>query len=484
MKATFLSPLLALCLLLGGCGPEERIWWSPNGQEAAVLVGGALYLVKPDGALGDPLTSGIADKSATPSALSWLPDGSGFVLCRQRKIARWAEMAKLLPPQEASKVELLARAMPTLLEGAEKLAGQPSDVEALLASLSSGDPDDFLNALLCAFQNQKKAVKRALLKLPKGAELVAELNGDSSRFTLYEICLIKLQSGREDGAPKSLARSLYVMAQPRVSPGQTAVGYIKMQAQSPSVQISSLDGGEQLAVCESATFDWSPDGRSIVFAAPVGEKDGPLKNIRKVTVIQESGALMKRESDAKAPDAMPPPVDLAMALLPDPPRLQALPDGRVLFASQAATFPAAGAGPESDQKLYVVSEDGKKIEAIATAPGALPASLSCFVASPDGKLAAVVDGANDAVAVVDLASGVTEVVSPAHPDWHCTTIPAWRSSAELSFAALDKPDGSPAWMLWSKAGGVRSISGKWPAQATGDWLKKDDKKVEPSGPSQ
>jgi len=95
-----------------------------------------------------------------------------------------------------------------------------------------------------------------------------------------------------------------------------------------------------------------------------------------------------------------------------------------------------------------------------------------------------VDGANDAVAVVDLASGVTEVVSPAHPDWHCTTIPAWRSSAELSFAALDKPDGSPAWMLWSKAGGVRSISGKWPAQATGDWLKKDDKKVEPSGPSQ
>ncbi|MCX6970641.1 MAG: hypothetical protein NTV93_10895 [Verrucomicrobia bacterium] len=74
--------------------------------------------------------------------------------------------------------------------------------------------------------------------------------------------------------------------------------------------------------------------------------------------------------------------------------------------------------------------------------------------------------------MVDLATGAVEVISPPHPDWQCRTMPAWRSSSELSFAALGN-SGHPEWMLWSKAAGVRLLSGKWPAKATTDWLKKE-----------
>jgi len=463
-----LIPLLAL--FLSGCLPENRFWWSSDGQEAAVLSEGALYLVKPDGELGSPVQGGAADKTVTPTALSWRPDGSGFVLCRERKIASWDEVARLIPPTEASRVELLAHALPALLEGAEKMAARPTDAETLLTSVVSRD-GDILPALLLAYQTNKAAVGALLQKLPKGAELVDSLNGSNSSFSVHEICLVRIQSGKVDGEPVSLARSLSAMSQPSVSPKNNAVAWLQTGNKNSSVEVSTLDGKERLTVCQSAraTFDWSPDGLSLVFAVPVGGNGDSLAKIQKSTVLLESGALVK--SAPGEGTGLPAPVEMGMAILLDPPRLEVLPDGRVLFSSLPATLPSAGSGPEINPGLFVLSADGGKLAAVPTASGTLPTNLSFFTVSPDGKLAAVVESGNDAVAVVDLASGAVDLISPSHTDWQCRTMPAWRSSTELTFAALGK-SGHPEWMLWSKSGGVRAISGKWPAAATTGWLEK------------
>ena len=464
-----LLPLIALALLLGGCLPEERIWWSPDGQQAIVLVQGELHRAQPGGDLGPPLAGGIMDKSTTPKSLSVLRDGSGFVLCREREVSTWKEVSRMIPASEANKIELLALAVPSLLAGAGNLTSNPADVESLLGLTISGNPDDFHIALLCAYQSHKKAVGKSLSMLPGGADLLKKLNGENSRFTLNEICLVKFADENSTAPPQPLARSLYAMGLPRVSPAQNAVAWLQSNGsdQAPSIEASSLDGRDHLTVCQSAkaTFDWSPDGRSILFAIPVGSQSDPLAKILKVAVVAESGALIK-----------PAPEELGMAVLLEPPCLEALPDGRVLLSSQPATLPSAGPAPQIAPKLYVLSADGKTIGAVPTAPGSLPADLSCFASSPDGKLAAVVESGSDAVTVVDLATGATEVVSPADQDWQCRTMPAWKAPGELTFAGLH--NGTPQWMLWSKAGGLRSLSEKWPPKATADWLehKQESKK--------
>ena len=472
-----------LALFLGGCLPEERVWWTPDGQQAAVLSEKALYLIKPGSGLGEPLAGGTADKQVIPTALSWLSDASGFVLCRERKIASWDDVEKLVPPAEVSRIELLARAMPALLEGAEKIDAKPAEAESLLTSVVSGaDAGDFLNALLHAYLMNKPAIEKLLLKLPKGAEALKSLNGDSSRFTVYDICLLRIKAGREDGPALSLARSLYAMSQPKVSKNARAVAWFQLGSdqKSSSIEISSLDGKERLTAGKTAkaAFDWSADGHSLIFASPVGGNGDSLAKIQRTMVIQESGALVKSAADSGTPNGLPPPVEMGMGILLDPPRLQVLPDGRVLFSSQPATLPVPGSGPEIDPRLYLLSADAGKLEAVTTSPGSLPTNLSFFAASPDGKLAAVVESGNDAVALVDLATGAVQVISPSHPDWQCRTMPAWKSSSELTFAAVGK-SGHPEWMLWSKADGVRTLSGKWPAEATGDWLKKEDPKQQP-----
>ena len=161
---------------------------------------------------------------------------------------------------------------------------------------------------------------------------------------------------------------------------------------------------------------------------------------------------------------------LAMAVLPAHQTLQALPDGRILFASQPITLPVAGAGPELAPQFYLVAADGRSVQAIPTVPGDLPTDLNFFVASPDGRHIAVVEEGTDAVALVEVNTGKTTLISQPHPGWRCETVPAWKSATELTFASLDEKTKVPAMMLWTASGGVRNLSTSWQPQATSDWL--------------
>lgn len=453
----------AVALCLTACLPEERFWWSPSGDRAVISIEGELRLVDADGGLS-ALPGGLSIKDALVKGVSWLPDGGGFVCQRTRRIASWEEVRALVPEEEVKAVDALMPAVLPLLEAAAKMAGEAATVEAVLKALPLHDARLFSLALRRTFQKDPAAVGRAVQSLPKGVALLAALRVDAAGYDLEEIVLVRLTG--PSAAPVSLLRSILKQAAlPKVSPKGDFIACVRLDdtAESIELHVLPLDGGAGMLVARkvSGAFDWTPDGRSLVFMAPIGGEGEKLQGIHRVRVIDDGGKLSEPGE----------PRTLATAVTLNRPALQVLADGRVLFASQPVTLPAAGAETELEPRLYLIAADGRSVQPVPTAPGDLPTNLAHFVASPAGGRIAVVESETDAVAVVETDSGKMQLISPPHPKWQNRTVPAWKSATELSFAALH--EGRPAWMLWSETNGLRCLSASWPSASTAKWLIED-----------
>lgn len=486
MKKLFSVFSALLTLTLAGCLPKERIWWSPDGSHALVTLEGGLHLAKADGSAPVKLPFDLGGADDPDSQMSWLPDGSGFVANRVLSFSTWDAAKAKLPADEASEVERLARSIPLVVAAWNAAHAQEGDVNSgsnVTDWLPIKDKELLGPAIFLAHATQRDVLEAELLKSPKGKEVVDGLRDEKVEFSVHEISLVKVKDGKVEGEPLSLARSLRGLIQPKVSSGGKLVAYqhIEPEGNSAKLVVTMLDGSARLDVAHetSGVYDWTTDGRALVYTAPVMSKENNmLQRLQRIEVTKVDGTLRsERTGEGKNPDELPGPVNLALALMPTSPRVIALPDGRVLFASQPVTFPAKGEGLEVALQLFTVTADGKSLTPVPTAPGDLPANLGWFAASPDGKKVAVVESDTDAVAVVEIDSGKTEIISPVHAEWQCRTMPAWKSATELTFAALK--DGAPKWMIWKQGEGVRSLSDAWPATATMKWLE-EKKKEQPA----
>jgi hypothetical protein len=474
--------LLPPLLLLAGCFPEERAWWSPQGDRALVRLADGLHLADADGQLGPVLVD-----TGEVQSVSWLPEGDGFVALRTRVVHRWEEARALLPATEVQAVEALLPLVLPLLETASRDARALDD---LMNGLSELQGQRFAAALRLQHERTPAEIETRLQALPKGTELANALTRPEAGHTLQELLLMQLdKQGRVTETRPLVRRLLKPLHLPRVSPQLPLLAVLSLDddGRSPVLEVLPLDGrpGHVVARQVSAAFDWTPDGRSLVFMAPLGGEGEKLVSLLRLEVVNPSGGLLRprleigpdgQPVEQRGPDRLGNPVTLATALQFNRPLLQVLADGRVLFASLPVTLPAVT--PDADLAPRLFLADGQTVTPVPTAPGDLPANLGWFTASPDGRRVAVVESETDAVAVVELATGATRILSPAHPGWQCRTLPAWKSATELTFAALH--DGAPAWHLWQSEGDTRVLSGTWPAAALANWL--EHKKAEAASP--
>lgn len=475
--------LLLPLLLLTGCFPEERAWWSPQGDRALVRLADGLHLANANGQLGPAL----ADTGEVQS-VSWLAKGDGFVTLQTRVVHRWEEARALLAATETQAVEALLPLVLPMLEAASRDAQALND---LINGRSELQSQRFAAALRLQHERTPAEIETRLRALPKGTELATALGRPEAGHTLQELLLVRLDNEGRVTEPQTLARRLLKpLHLPRVSPTQPLLAVLSLDddGQSPVLEVLPLDGspGHVVARQVSTAFDWTPDGRSLVFMAPIGGEGEKLVSLLRLEVVDANGVLLRprfesgpagRPVERRGPDRLGEPTPLATALQFNRPLLQVLADGRVLFASLPVTLPAVAPDPELSPRLYVT--DSKTVTAIPTAPGDLPANLGWFTASPDGRRVAVVESETDAVAVVELATGATQILSPAHPGWQCRTLPAWKSATELTFAALH--NGTPAWHLWQRDGDeTRRLSEGWPAKALANWL--EHKKTDTASP--
>ena len=445
-----------LLLIAAGCTVDEKMTWSPDGTRAAVETGGgSLRLADTNGVLSAPIASNVLDAA-------WLPDGRGLVLLRELTVTNWSEAVRLLPRADVIPVEAVAGALPAVLKSG--LAAVGNDYEA------------FGDRIVEPLQALKLPLEAALLCLRDArpemwSDLVSTFQSvtnkpgteeelrDAGSAVVREISVLRLDGVRPAGAPVVIERTLRKLAEPRPSPGAAAVAYTK----DDTLTVAPLDGGTgrvEIAERVAGSYDWTPDGRALVFTVRFTDEWGTtglnLAHIQRRAAVDSNGVPVAGASEP-----------LAMSAFAFPPRVRCLPDGRVLFAGVPMTLPAAEVAGAS--RLFVASTSGGTNSgpvAIPGDPASLPIDLAAYSVSPDGRRVAIAESGSDAVAVLDLSTGALEVVSPSRGA-KSRTLPAWRGAGELFYAALPMKGAARAdWMRWTPGGGApAAFSAGWPAAA-------------------
>jgi hypothetical protein len=454
---------VAALLLAIGCNEvEERLSWSPDGTRAVMRLGDELCLVDANGNISSPLVSNV-------ESAAWLPDSQGLVLLRHLTVTNWEEAARLLPPEEKATVESLAKGFPDLLRaGLAAADGDPDAMEKLFKPLKMAGDSEFLSpTILYLLDTQPAALRQAFQGCKDPAKLEADLTGLSTT-KVAEVSVLLLAGNQPSGQPRAIEYMLADLQQPRPSPSAPVVAFLRGDA----LMVAPLDGATNL-VCVAekveGSYDWTPDGKSLVYAVRLTERESSdidLVRIERRTVIDAAGALV-------AGDTLP----LALSGSGFTPRVRCLPDGRVLFAGFAMQLPAPATAPQETHFFLIDPAQGTNAVPVAvpSAPGALPQDLACFAPSPDGRQIAIVESGSDAVAVLDVATGELEVVSPKR-GWKSRILPAWRGADELYFGALPESSSTrPELLRWRKGVAPQVFSRGWTDEAADTLLGKPSK---------
>ncbi len=456
----------ALLLLLVACQPRECAEWSPDGSRAAILAEDQIYFTDPQGNLSNP----IPDRDSEPGrllvhAFDWLSDGSGLVLHRVRIAPQWEEIAPLLPEADGKRVAELAAKMPSLLEAAVVLHGDADRAEQLLGKLMPGEFLAIANALRLALARDSAPVRRALTDAPRALASLGSESTDLDGFLLHELVVLRPDSAQP---AEVLARGLRGIDSLKVSPQHSLVAcaYHTENPHRFDLIVHPLSPGPAVTVSQgiARAYDWTPEGHSLVFLSSISENSGGLVEIERRRVVNDQGQISD-PLPGGAGDGT-----LAYAVVAFSPRLAVLPNGDVLFSSHPGNLPAASGDLEENPRLYRLPADGGDPIAIPTAEGSLPMDLGFFVPSPDGRRAIVVESGTDAVALLDLESGRSELISEPHPRWKTRVMPSWRNAEEFAYAALDPTSGRVGWKFW-KDGKTIDLSETWPDKTTNSFLE-------------
>lgn len=467
MKSFNQSWVVLSLVFFTACEPRERAEWSPDGTRAALLADQRLYFADLQGTLTEvPADHDGGPGSVLIDSFDWLADSSGLVVHRIRLVPRWEEFAALISEADSARIAALAARVPDLLRGAVAIHGDVDRADQLFEKLAPAESLTLTNALRLALVNEPASVRAALAEAPGALASLESAGKDEPGFLLHEIAVLRPGSGK---AAEILSRGLRGVHTMRVSPRHACVActFETGEESRYDLLVLPLDAPAEVSVASGVTraFDWTPDGASLVYLSSISDGNGGLVEIERRRVLGDEGRIEDPLPDDESDG------ELAYGIVAFSPRLAVLPNGDILFASHRAALPAAAKDLEESPHLYRLPADGSAPVAVPTEEGALPMDLGYFAPSPDGKRLAVVESGTDSVAVIDLESGKSDLVSPPHPGWKSRVMPSWRNADEFSFVAADTDSGRIRWMLW-KGGEISDLSAIWPDNLTRGWMEK------------
>ncbi len=446
--------LLALCI--GGCWPEEKIIWSPDGRKAVVLAGDGMYLCDAEGNISGLVVEGV-------SAVDWLGEGSdALVTVKRVEIKNWKQAQKILPKEE------IAAAKKRAAELLREILAHQGDMEDFKPSEHTRF--DRLATVYLRHQKDKKLFE----KLGDKTKELRQMTAAAGIIQKYKVDGLDVTAGKKI---LSIAENLIAL---RVSPGGEAVSFLgpdeKINSDVSALYLVSVEGGRARLVDRSVAmgFDWTPDGHRLVYI------QGPRRK-GFLTSAKESylGRLCRMPvTDAgEQVDGQGKSEPLAALVYNDLTGLRCLSDERVLFASREVTLPAVVSefrqtdGQGSQTGLFILSyEQEPSVKAVLDDEQLAELheknfDLTFFSVNPAGTKAAI-KSADWNVAIIELKKGTVKIIDSGvkeKPD-RLMALPTWRGDEELCFVV---PPGSkygtedrPEVVLWSE-GKTRRVSESW-----------------------
>jgi hypothetical protein len=456
MKRCLLVVVAGL-LVAGGCLPEEKVVWSPDGRRAVIIAPDGLYLCDGEGTLSPRLTEKV-------SGAAWLPDSKRLVVAREQPpLKMWKDVAAFIDEGAAKEVmESAARLRQEILA----YQGEPGKFEPT-QSLEETALSRMVLMGMYLRDNQAEGLPEKL-----GPEKWKDVQG-------LEAPVFSLEVGEVEGAAvkfQAPVRMLHPPAYLRVSPDGRNVAYVTNSALPKgewSLFVVSLAGGPPRLVAEQVSLlaDWSADGRFLAYAratgpAPISQADLRLGTVSRRLVCDAEGKIL--ETFEKA-------ADLAGLLFQYDLKVRCLRDGRILFAAASVQLPSTADDMPNRTTLFAVDPQ-RPATLVRILPRSteaeVPQGANYFEVSPDQQRVSI--PGPQGVAVVALASGAVEKALVAE-DYSVFFVPTWRSPQELCFAVekgakLGSPNRREV-VLWS-SDGARLLSKTWPDEMVTALLKK------------
>jgi hypothetical protein len=415
-----------LLSLFAACDPQawqERVTWSPDGRRAAVLAGRALYVSDAEGRLSTQLADDV-------EAVAWLGVSDRLVIARTREVATWREASRALAPE---RVEQIAENGKTWLRLLQLLRGVPEPVADDLLMPRDADFDDIALMVLFLLDHDPQALRDALTSDQRD-----EL--ESVTLTLHSLLVVHA-AGDHLEVDAALGDQLRTIRGIRPAPGGRLVAFATQESYMPDdhgdaeILVVRSDGSAAPTTVASQTtghFDWTPDGRAIVYLTSNSWEGGEIfGRLSRCEVLEKGGNL---EVGVPAP--------LARAMFARDARVRCLRDGRVLFAASRGEYPSADLEAR-EERLFVFSgtTSPPTLSEVAPAAGAEGKAVSPvhFDVSPDGTQV-LVAGRRGEVLVLPLHGGPVTWVARAIPEGTKGRVqspePAWRTAGEFTYARV------------------------------------------------
>jgi len=411
--------------------PCEMVVWSPDARRAAVIM--------PDGGLSlsdesGKLTPVLSDETDVGIA-AWMADSKRLVVVTGRESKTWKEVAALLDSDRQQEIIALAKKVPPD-------AATDEDVENTFESVDSPiDVRDDLDLILLYLCDHG------------GETLRTHLRENIGRFSQTISTIALCDTAASPANVEVIAEMLGYVESLRISPLGTAVGFTNGSLQVVAAKPKSRP--EIVSYGAAADFDWTPDGKWLVYTTPMSPMASGLQlgEVVRKTVCDDAGNVLSESAGEWVWHQYETIAVVAFTMgfsyfIESPVRVRCLRDGGILFSALDLRLPCTNWDMPDAVSLFTINPDKQAMVAPAFARRtyaelADTGQLEFFQLSPDQERIAVV-GPYGEVSVVTLATGEVEVLQPVKLQSPARMLPAWRSNDELCFVSRINDDSPSA----------------------------------------